>query len=148
MRYTDSLSGQSFDSPRLLVQSYLSRFAERTNLGPLTLDEDDFVELRRGSAEIGVHVFDPKAVMMIYSPILSLQTLDTKKRLALYQKLLEMSFLSTGEASFAIQSSDEKVVVRSFRRIAGLDYTEFEGLLNNVGSVADRWDDELKKDFL
>ena len=68
-------------------------------------------------------------------------------RETLYRKLLEASFLSTSDAAFAIDSQRDEVVVRALRRLSGLDYEEFEDLLETVGKVADDWDDTLKAEF-
>jgi hypothetical protein len=38
-------------------------------------------------------------------------------------------------------------VVRSLRRLSGLDYEEFEDLLETVGRVTDDWDDRLRAEF-
>ena len=45
-----------------------------------------------------------------------------------------------------MQSNDE-IVVRALRRLSGLDYEEFEDLLETVGKVADEWDDTLRAEF-
>ncbi len=37
--------------------------------------------------------------------------------------------------------------MRALRRLSGLDYEEFEDLLETVGKVADDWDDTLKAEF-
>jgi hypothetical protein len=39
------------------------------------------------------------------------------------------------------------VYVRALRRISGLDFEEFEDLLQTVSAVADEWDDELQREF-
>ena len=38
-------------------------------------------------------------------------------------------------------------MVRALRGLAGLDYEEFEDLVETVGRVADTWDDALKREF-
>ena len=37
--------------------------------------------------------------------------------------------------------------MRALRRLSGLDYEEFEDLLDTVGKVADDWDDVLRAEF-
>ena len=49
--------------------------------------------------------------------------------------------------AFALDAQREEVVVRALRRLSGLDYEEFEDLLDTVGRVADEWDDVLKREF-
>jgi hypothetical protein len=58
-----------------------------------------------------------------------------------------MSYLTTSDAAFAIDAQKEEVVVRALRRLSGLDYEEFEDLLDTVGKVADAWDDALRDEF-
>ena len=64
-----------------------------------------------------------------------------------YRRLLELSFLTTADAAFAIDAAKDEVFVRALRRLSGLDYEEFEDLLDTVGRVADEWDDSLKREF-
>jgi hypothetical protein len=68
-------------------------------------------------------------------------------REALYRKLLDLSFLATSDAAFAVDAHRDEVVVRALRRLSGLDYEEFEDLLETVGKVADDWDDALRAEF-
>ena len=68
-------------------------------------------------------------------------------REAFYRRILELSFVATSDASFAINSHQDEVVVRCLRRLSALDYEEFEDILATVGEVADRWDDELIREF-
>jgi hypothetical protein len=55
--------------------------------------------------------------------------------------------LATSDAAFAVDAQRGEVVVRALRRLSGLDYEEFEDLLETVGKVADDWDDTLRRDF-
>jgi hypothetical protein len=64
-----------------------------------------------------------------------------------YRRLLELSFLTTSDAAFAIDAEKNEVNVRALRRLSGLDYEEFEDLLDTVGKVADEWDDVLTAEF-
>ena len=50
-------------------------------------------------------------------------------------------------AAFAVDAQRDEVVVRALRRLSGLDYEEFEDLLETVGKVADEWDDVLRAEF-
>ena len=66
---------------------------------------------------------------------------------SLYRRILELSFLTTADASFAIDATKDEIFVRTLRRLSGLDYEEFEDLLETVGRVADDWDDRLRGEF-
>ena len=65
----------------------------------------------------------------------------------LYRRLLSLSFLSTGDAAFAINDKSNEVFLRCFRDLNGLDYAEFENLVSTIATVADEWDDKLRKEF-
>ena len=68
-------------------------------------------------------------------------------REAFYRVLLDMSFVATQDAAFAIDGPREKVVLRALRRLSALDYEEFEDLLATVGQVADHFDDRLISEY-
>lgn len=134
-----------------MVNAYLKRFADRavlrdTSGDPLvpTLDETGFAQVQRGSATIGINVLEEQGVLMVFSPIMKLPVTG---REAFYRKLLELSFVTTSDAAFALNVANDEVVVRSLRRLSALDYEEFEDILATVGEVADHWDDELIRDY-
>ena len=108
------------------------------------LDENGYTQTRKGSASIGVNVLDDHGVLLLIAPVMPVPKVG---REALYRKLLELSFLTTADASFAIDAAKDEVFVRALRRLSGLDYEEFEDLLDTVGRVADEWDDVLKREF-
>jgi hypothetical protein len=74
-------------------------------------------------------------------------TVPITGRESFYRRLLELSFLTSSDAAFAVDAQRDEVVVRALRRLSGLDYEEFEDLLDTVGKVADDWDDALKGEF-
>ena len=134
-----------------MVNAYLARFAKRAALldaagAPVvpTLDETHYAHVQRGSATIGINVLEARGVLMLFSPIM---TVPITGREALFRRLLELSFLTTSDAAFAINASTDEVVVRVLRRLSALDYEEFEDLVATVGDVADHWDDPLIRDF-
>ena len=155
--YADRNSGETFPDATHMVNVYLRRFSERVGLreaagGPPPtgvdavpeLDESGYAQVQRGSAIIGINVLVEQGVLMVFSPIMSVPLAG---REAFYRRLLELSFVTTSDAAFAVNASRDEVVVRSLRRLSALDYEEFEDILATVGEVADRWDDELIKEF-
>jgi hypothetical protein len=143
--YSDRNSGETFPDATAMVNAYLKRFAERTHhADPVALDETGYAQLQRGSATIGVNVLEEQGVLMVFSPIMAIPTTG---REAFYRRLLDLSFIATSDAAFAVNGARDEVVVRSLRRLSALDYEEFEDILATVGEVADRWDDELVKEF-
>jgi hypothetical protein len=134
-----------------MVNAYLRRFAQKATLRDTAgadivpeLDEGGYAQVQRGSATIGINVLEEQGVLMVFSPIMRVPVTG---REAFYRKLLELSFVTTSDAAFALNTSRDEVVVRSLRRLSALDYEELEDILATVGEVADRWDDELIREF-
>jgi len=142
--YADRATGQTFGDARAMVNAYLTRFAGRAKMEVGSLDESGYVQVRSGSALVGVSVMEDVGVLLLLAPILPVPRAN---REPLYRRLLELSFLTTSDAAFAIDTEKEEVVVRALRRLSGLDYEEFEDLLDTVGKVADAWDDKLREEF-
>ena len=142
--YSDRSTGQRFEGATAMVNAYLARFASRSGVELRPLDENGYTQMRKGSASIGVNVLDDHGVLLLIAPVMPV---PKSGRETLYRRLLELSFLTTSDASFAIDAAKEEIFVRALRRLSGLDYEEFEDLLDTVGRVADEWDDVLKREF-
>jgi hypothetical protein len=142
--YSDRTTGQRFSNASAMVDAYLQRFAERAGIELRPLDENGYTQTRKGSASIGVNVLDDHGVLLLIAPVMPVPKIG---REMLYRRLLELSFLTTADASFAIDAAKDEIFVRALRRLSGLDYEEFEDLLDTVGRVADEWDDVLKREF-
>ncbi|HXN32766.1 MAG TPA: YbjN domain-containing protein [Polyangiaceae bacterium] len=142
--YADRATGQTYSSARAMVNAYLARFSERAGSVLEALDAGGYTQVRKGSATVGVNVLEDHGVLLLVAPVMSvpLTGLET-----LYRRLLELSFLTTSDAAFAIDAQRNEVVVRALRRLSGLDYEEFEDLLETVGKVTDDWDDRLRAEF-
>jgi hypothetical protein len=125
-----------------MVDDYLRRFAERSRAPIAPLDDHGHTDIRRGSATLGVSVVEDHGVLLLVSKIMAT---PSKGREAFFQRLLELSFLRTSDAAFALDGND--VFVRALRRLSGLDYEEFEDLVDTVASVADQYDDALRQEF-
>jgi hypothetical protein len=142
--YADRTTGQTFDDARTMVNAYLARFAARAEMPAPSLDDSGYVQVRDGSATVGLNVLGDHGVLLLLAPIMKI---PAARREDFYRRLLELSFLATSDAAFAIDAQKDEVFVRALRRLSGLDYEEFEDLLDTVGKVADAWDDELKSEF-
>src|SRR5436190_24167334 len=128
-----------------MVNAYLVKFSSRAGLQePGTgaahphLDDTGYAQVQRGSATIGVNVLEDQGVLMIFSPIMPIPVTG---REVFFRRLLELSFVTTSDAAFAINAPQDEVVVRALRRLSALDYEEFEDLLATVAEIADKWDD-------
>jgi hypothetical protein len=127
-----------------MVNAYLARFGERAGSKMDSLDSSGYTLVRKGSASVGINVLEDHGVLLLVAPVMPVPHTG---RETLYRRLLELSFLTTSDAAFAIDSHRNEVVVRALRRLSGLDYEEFEDLLETVGKVADDWDDALRSEY-
>jgi len=127
-----------------MVNAYLARFGSRAGSALEPLDDSGYTQVRKGSASVGVNVLEDHGVLLILAPVMAVPHTG---RETLYRRLLELSFITTSDAAFAIDAQKNEIYVRVLRRLSGLDYEEFEDLLDTVGKVADDWDDVLKKEF-
>jgi hypothetical protein len=142
--YSDRASGQTYADARSMVDAYLARFGQRAGSTLEPLDSGGYTLVRKGSASVGINVLEDHGVLLFVAPVMPLPHTG---REALYRKLLDLSFLATSDAAFAVDTQRDEVVVRALRRLSGLDYEEFEDLLETVGKVADQWDDALRSEF-
>jgi hypothetical protein len=142
--YTDRATGQTFTDARQMVNAYLGRFSERAGTVLEPLDEAGYTQVKKGSASVGINVLEDHGVLLFLAPVMNVPLTG---RETFYRRLLELSFLATSDAAFSIDGQKDEVYVRALRRLSGLDYEEFEDLLDTVGKVADEWDDSLKKEF-
>jgi hypothetical protein len=142
--YSDRATGEVFPDARTMVNAYLTRFGQRAATSLESLDASGYTQVRKGSAHVGVNVLDDHGVLLFLAPLMRVPLTG---RESFYRRILELSFLTTSDAAFAIDAQKDEVFVRALRRLSGLDYEEFEDLLDTVGKVADEWDDVLKKEF-
>ena len=127
-----------------MVDAYIARFAERAGTKLEPLDASGYTQVKRGSASVGINVLDDHGVLLLLAPVMKVPLTG---RETLYRRLLELSFIATSDAAFSIDAEKDEVFVRALRRLSGLDYEEFEDLVDTVCKVTDEWDDVLKKEF-
>ncbi|WP_394827199.1 YbjN domain-containing protein [Pendulispora albinea] len=142
--YADRATGQVFPDARTMVNAYLTQFASRAGTSLDELDDSGYTQVRKGSASVGINVLGDHGVLLLLAPVMAVPKTQRER---FYRRLLELSFLTTSDAAFAIDAQKDEVYVRALRRLSGLDYEEFEDLLETVGKVADEWDDVLRKEF-
>src|SRR5260221_2266556 len=119
--FADRETGTSYATAFEMLNAYLARFATDAGVTPTWLDATGYAQVKRGGANVGVNVLDEDGVLLILAPI---ATVPTEGREAFYRRLLELSFLATADAAFAIDGANDVVYVRALRRISGLDYEE------------------------
>ena len=142
--YADRATGQTFPDARSMINAYLERFGSRAGSKLAPLDASGYTQVRKGSASVGVNVLEDHGVLLMLAPVMPVPLTG---RETFYRRLLELSFLTTSDAAFSIDAQKDEVYTRALRRLSGLDYEEFEDLLDTVGKVADEWDGLLQKEF-
>jgi hypothetical protein len=125
--------------PRARVAEYLDRFGRERNLTLPPLGDDGVGMIQRGSAVVTIHVLADKGVLLLLSRIAKTPALDEARM----RRLLEASFLETGDAAFAVHPQSGDLYLRILRGLDGLDYEEFEDIVHSIAIAADKWDNEL-----
>ena len=142
--YQDRHTARVYRDATEMVNDYIKRFGSSVGVDLEPLDDDGYTDVRRGSATVGINVLEDNGVLMLLAPLMQVPMVG---REAFYRRVLELSFLATSDAAFAIDGKADLVYVRALRRLSGLDYEEFEDLLQTVAQVADEWDDVLKREY-
>lgn len=138
--FADRVSGRIYRDAVDMVNDYLVRFGSLVGVDIDPLDQDGYTEVLKGSARVGINVLEEHGVLLLLSKMISV---PAEGREALYRRLLELNFLATSDAAFAIDRDKDAVYLRAHRRLGGLDFEEFEDLLRKTATVADEWDDRL-----
>jgi hypothetical protein len=142
--YEDRGTGRTYRDAVEMVNDYLRRFGQSVNVELDPLDEDGYTDVRRGSATVGINVLEEHGILLFLSRIMDL---PKDGRETFFRRLLELNFLVTSDAAFAIDKDKDAVYLRALRRLSGLDFEEFEDLLHTMATVADEWDDRLSELF-
>jgi hypothetical protein len=126
------------------INEFIQRFGKERDLELDPLNAEGFAQIARGSATVRINVLEEHGVLLLIAPIMRVPERNTE---AFYRRLLELSFLATSDAAFAIDKKTDMAYLRILRRLEGIDYDEFEDLLHTIASVADEWDDKLRTQF-
>lgn len=127
-----------------MVNDYIERFGRSVGAQLSPLDDDGYTDVRRGSTTVGINVLEEHGILLFLSRIMELPRGD---REAFFRRLLELNFLVTSDAAFAIDKDEDAVYLRALRRLSGLDFEEFEDLLHTMATVADEWNARLAELF-
>jgi Tir chaperone protein (CesT) family len=127
------------------INEFIERFGRERDLVLDPVNAEGFTQIARGSATVRINVLEDHGVLLLIAPIMKVPERNTE---AFYRRLLELSFLATSDAAFAIDKKTEMAYLRILRRLEGIDYDEFDDLLHTIASVADEWDDKLRAQFV
>lgn len=122
------------------VADYLARFGRERNLSLPPLTDEGVGSIRRGSAVVSIHVLVDPGVLLLLSKVSDAPALDVP----MMKRVLEASFVETGDAAFALNPQTGDLYLRILRGLDGLDYDEFEDIVHSIAKTADAWDDKLK----
>lgn len=122
------------------IGDYLARFGRERNLSLPPLTEEGVGSIRRGSAVVSIHVLVEQGILLLLSKVAEAPVLDVP----LAKRVLEASFVETGDAAFALNPQTGDLYLRILRGLEGLDYDEFEDIVHSIAKTADAWDDKLK----
>jgi len=126
------------------VNDYVVKFGQRVGAQFAPLDAAGHTLVARGSASIGINVLEETGVLVLLAPIMPVPSHNLTQ---FYRQLLELNFVDTEDAAFAIDREKNLVYVRALRGLADLQYDEFVELVRVVGRVADEWDDKLRQQY-
>ena len=126
------------------INEYVQKFGAERDLDLAPLDDDGVTRIQRGSAVVSIHAVPEQGVLLLLSKVMDV---PADNREGLYRRLLELSFLATGDAAFSINKKSDEVYLRCLRNLEGLSYDEFEDMVHTIATVADTWDDKLKNEF-
>ncbi len=125
--------------PLARVAEFLDRFARERNLTLPPLGKDGVGSVQRGSAVVTIHAMAARGVLLLLAKVKSAPKLDEVHA----KKLLMLSFIETGDAAFALHPQTGDLYLRILRGLEGLDYEEFEDIVDSIAKTADHWDDKL-----
>jgi len=137
---------ESFESAVALVEGVLKKLGVDPATAKVRAEAGSTAwGLKRGSAQVLllVNKSDRGVFFRVIAPVVKAPGAD--KRGEVYTHLLELNAKSTRNAAFGLLN--DNVVVLSERPVDGLDASEAEQILKQVGALADYYDDELEKKF-
>ena len=121
------------------IAAFLDQFGRERDLTLPPLSPEGTGSIQRGSAIVTIHVLADKGVLLLLSKLAKAPALDAARA----KRLLQLSFVDTGDAAFALHPQTGDLYLRILRGLDGLDYGEFEELVHSIAKTADAWDDKL-----
>lgn len=102
--------------PASVVHAAVAELALDPTLAVTPLGPDGWAEVARGAVRVRVNVLVDADAIVVLAPIQPVPPAATE---AWLRRLLELSFLATGDAAFAIDRESDWVYLRAMRRLAG-----------------------------
>ena len=130
----------------------INDFVSERGIDPSTVynPEKKMWNLKRGSASIQVLLMEIpvgegqiREFVQAASPIIKI---PSGKELPFFRRLLELNDIKLG-VKLSLQSGTDQVWALAERDLIGMDYSELQTLLEDLGFWADEFDDLLTKEF-
>ena len=118
------------------LNQLLKTFSKETGQAVLPIDDSNFTEFKTAGVRVRINFLNEAGVILVLVPIV--RTPDNGLE-TFYRRLLEASFLSTGEIGFAIDKESDIVYLRAVRRIKHLHYSDFKKLLKHTTELGSKW---------
>jgi hypothetical protein len=125
-----------------MMRPYVEKtMKEVLGLDNLIVDSDGDIPVRWGSAQFYVRVLDGDTPLVrIFTPVVR----NVKKTC----KLLEMvNDMNCKNVMITVQWIDDQVLATTELRAESMDKDSLEFACNNMGAMADTWDDQVKAAF-
>jgi Putative bacterial sensory transduction regulator len=141
---SDDLSGSTGNNVVEVIETVIGSLDQSDSAMVSQSDGGHIWKFKYGSVEVFVQLtgMSEEDSLSVWSSVLKL---PAKREPELFKKLLEMNWMTTFEAGFAIY--DNQVVVLSTRTIAELSPGEISRLITVVASIADDNDEALVAEF-
>lgn len=121
--------------PSSIVRAAIAHLAHDPALAVTPLGADGWAEVVRGATRVRVNVLEAADALVVFAPI---EPVPPGASEVWLRRLLELSFLATGEASFAIDRESDWVYLRAMRRLTGVRERDVTELVLATLDAADR----------
>lgn len=119
-----------------VIRAALARVTREAGVTVATpLGDAGWAEVTRGAVRVRINVLAAEDALLVLAPLAPVPPAAGE---AWHRRLLERSFLSTGDAAFAIDRESEWVYLRAMRRLGGVREGEVVDLVLAVLAAAER----------
>ena len=116
-------------SGRAQIDGFIQRFGKERDLALDPLNAQGYAEIARGSAVVRINVVEEHGVVLLIAPIMRVPERNAE---AFYRRLLELSFLATSDAAFAIDKKTDMAYLRALLQV-------WRGHARDRGSITLEW---------
>src|SRR6188508_3008016 len=94
---------------RQRLNGYIERFGREREVEIAPLNDQGYTQVARGSATIRINAIEEHGVLLMLCPVMRVPERNAE---AFYRRLLELSFLATSDAAFAIDKKTDMAYLR------------------------------------